>query len=384
MLKEAGKNELADFDSKTKETIESLIQPAGIHINGSNPWDIKVHDNRFYQRLFAQESLGLGESYMDGWWESERLDQFFYHLLKSGLMGTHFNKLRKFIRLLLARIYNYQNKTRAFEVGQQHYDISFELYRRMLDKNLNYSCAYWNNTSDLEEAQEKKLDLICRKLYLEKGMRLLDIGSGWGSLAKYAAEKYDVEVVGVTVSKEQLKIAEERCKGLPIEFRLQDYRALNEKFDRVVSVGMFEHVGYKNYATYFNIVSNCLIEDGLFLLHTIGGNRSRVTGDPWVLKYIFPNSMLPSMFQVTEAAEGNLILEDCHNIGPHYDKTLLAWHQNFRHNWHDIHHLYDERFYRMWQYYLLSFAGAFRARLLQVWQLVYSKHGIVGEYKSIR
>jgi cyclopropane-fatty-acyl-phospholipid synthase len=384
MLKEAVKNELVDFDSKTKETIESLIQPAGIHINGSNPWDIKVHDNRFYQRLFAQESLGLGESYMDGWWESERLDQFFYHLLKSGLMGTHFNKLRKFIRLLLARIYNYQNKTRAFEVGQQHYDISFELYRRMLDKNLNYSCAYWNNTSDLEEAQEKKLDLICRKLYLEKGMRLLDIGSGWGSLAKYAAEKYDVEVVGVTISKEQIKIAEERCRALPVEFRLQDYRALNEKFDRVVSVGMFEHVGYKNYATYFNIVSNCLKEDGLFLLHTIGGNRSRVTGDPWVLKYIFPNSMLPSMFQVTEAAEGNLILEDCHNIGPHYDKTLLAWHQNFRQNWHDIHHLYNERFYRMWQYYLLSFAGAFRARLLQVWQLVYSKHGVVGEYKSIR
>ena len=236
----------------------------------------------------------------------------------------------------------------------------------------------------MAEAQKKKLNLICQKLKLESGMRLLDIGSGWGALAKYAAENYGVKVLGVTVSGEQLKISQERCKGLPIEFRLQDYRVLDEKFDRIVSVGMFEHVGYKNYATYFDTVTNCLKDSGLFLLHTIGGNSSRVTGDPWVLKYIFPNAMLPSMFQMIQASEGKLLLEDCHNIGPHYDKTLIAWHQNFRKSWQDINHLYDERFYRMWQYYLLSFAGTFRARLFNVWQLVFSKNGVLGEYKSVR
>jgi cyclopropane-fatty-acyl-phospholipid synthase len=384
MLKESELNKTTEANSKTKEFIESLIQPAGIQINGPNPWDIKVYDSRFYQRLLAQESLGLGESYMDGWWESEKLDEFFFHLIKGGVIGTRFNKLSNFLRLFLAKIYNYQNRARAFQIGQQHYNISFELYQRMLDKDLNYSCAYWEATSDLAQAQKKKLDLICRKLKLESGMRLLDIGSGWGALAKYAAENYGVNVLGVTVSSEQIKIARERCKGLPIEFRLQDYRLLKEKFDRIVSVGMFEHVGYKNYPTYFETVTNCLKDNGLFLLHTIGGNRSRVTGDPWVLKYIFPNSMLPSMFQMTQASEGKLLLEDCHNIGPHYDKTLIAWHQNFRKSWQDINHLYDERFYRMWQYYLLSFAGAFRARFLHVWQLVFSKNGILGEYKSVR
>lgn len=297
-------------------------------------------------------------------------------------------QLKKNFRLLMqifkSVVFNTACKSRAFQVGEQHYDRDNDFFRKMLDRRMIYSCAYWKGADNLEEAQEAKLDLICRKIGLQPGDRILDIGCGWGGFAKYAAEKYGVEVVGITVSKEQVKLGRELCRGLPVDIRLTDYRAIDEHFDHVVSVGMFEHVGYKNHRIYMETVHRCLKDDGLFLLHTIGNARSYVTNDQWLNKYIFPNSLIPSMQQISSAVERLFIVEDCHNFGFDYDATLTSWFENFNGHWDELGELYDDRFYRMWKYYLLSSAGLFRSRFMQVWQIVLSKKGIPGGYQSVR
>jgi cyclopropane-fatty-acyl-phospholipid synthase len=254
----------------------------------------------------------------------------------------------------------------------------------MLGERLIYSCGYWKNASILEGAQEAKLDLVCRKLGLRPGMRVLDIGCGWGGTAKFAAERYQVEVVGITVSEQQAKFGKELCRRLPVDIRLQDYRNIEETFDRILSIGMFEHVGYKNYTTFMRIVRNCLKDRGLFLLQTIGGIRSVTRNDPWIERYIFPNSMLPSAKQICSAIEGVFVLEDWHSFGPDYDKTLMEWFRNFHENWDILKEYYNERFYRMWKYYLLSCAGSFRARKNELWQIVLSANGVPGGYRSMR
>jgi len=261
-------------------------------------------------------------------------------------------------------------------VAKKHYDLGNDLYMAMLDEKMIYTCAYWDGAQNLDEAQEKKLELCCRKLGLMPGMKVLDIGCGWGGFAKYAAERYDVSVVGVSISKEQIEMGQQRCQRLPVTLRLQDYRDLlnqDEKFDRIVSLGMFEHVGYKNYRTYFNVVSHCLKDNGLFLLQTIGANVSDTTTSSWMHKYIFPNGQLPSIAQIGAAVENIFVMEDWHNFGAYYDKTLMAWHHNFNAHWDDLKSTYDERFRRMWNYYLLSCAGGFRGRMNQLWQIVLSK-----------
>jgi len=366
-----------------REKISAWLAEADICINGDRPWDIKVYDERLWTRIFSDGSLGVGEAYMDGWWDSPQLDEFFYKVLRANL-DEKIVAWKEVFHLLQARLLNLQSPSRAFEVGHRHYDLGNDLYQRMLDKRMIYSCAYWKNASTLDEAQEAKLELVCQKLMLRPGMRVLDIGCGWGGTARYMAEHYRVEVVGITVSKNQAHFARDYCKGLPVEIRLQDYREVNEIFDRVVSIGMFEHVGYKNYRTYMKVVRRCLKEDGLFLLHTIGNNRSVTHTDPWIGKYIFPNSMIPSARQIIQAAEGLFVLEDWHSFGPHYDKTLMAWFHNFETHWDEIKDRYGERFYRMWKYFLLSSAGSFRARKNQVWQIVFSPTGVIGGYPSIR
>ena len=367
-----------------KQTVQDLLGHADIKINGKRPWDIQVNNQDLYPRVLAGGSLALGESYMDGWWECEALDQFIDRLLRVKL-DIKIRVPRSLVwNAIKAKIINQQRKSKAYVIGERHYDIGNDLYKNMLDKRMNYSCGYWKNAKTLDEAQEAKLDLICKKLKLRPGMTGLDIGCGWGSLAKFAAEKYQVKVVGITVSKEQVRFARELCKGLDVEIRLQDYRDLKEKFDCVVSVGMFEHVGYKNFRKFIKVVERCLKDSGLFLLHTIGGNKSVTCLDPWIDKYIFPNSMLPSANQITKASEGIFKLEDWHNFGTYYDKTLMAWHKNFNKNWDKIKIYYDERFRRMWNYYLLSCAGSFRAHKNQLWQIVFSKIGSQIDYESIR
>lgn len=369
--------------SSWQKRIEQLFAPADIILNGNRAWDITVHNPNLFRRLMAHGSLGLGESYMDGWWDCEKLDELVCRLLNAGI-DRQIRTWGMALTAITARLTNRQSRNRAFRVGEHHYDIGNDLYERMLDSRMIYSCACWAEAGNLEAAQERKLDLICRKLRLAPGLRLLDIGCGWGGLAGFAAERYAVEVVGLTVSQEQVTGARQRCSGLPVEIRFQDYRSLDEPFDRIVSVGMFEHVGYKNYRTFMSVVDRCLKEDGFFLLQTIGGNRSVTTSDPWLERYIFPNGMLPSAVQISSAMEGIFILQDWHNFGPDYDTTLMAWWRRFEDSWPELSGRYDERFHRMWRYYLLSCAGAFRARVNQLWQIVMTKHRPGGCYRPAR
>ena len=369
--------------SHPKTFIESLLSETEIQINGTRPWDLQIHDERVYARILAQGSLGFGESYMDGWWSCESLDQLLTQIFRANL-EKRIHPLRAIIPALSARLFNPQRTTKAFEIGEKHYDIGNDLYEHMLDKRMVYTCGYWKDATTLDEAQEAKLDLVCKKIGLKSGMRVLDIGCGWGSFAKFAAEKYGAQVTGVTVSKEQVALANERCKGLSVEIRLQDYREITGTFDRIISLGMFEHVGVKNYRTYMEVANRVLADDGLFLLHTIGGNASVHATDPWIDRYIFPNSMLPSAAQIATSAEGLFVMEDWHNFGPDYDKTLMAWYANFVKSWPQLKDQYSERFYRMWQFYLLSSAATFRTRKNQLWQVVFSKPGMVDKYHSLR
>ncbi|MCK9531808.1 MAG: cyclopropane fatty acyl phospholipid synthase [Gammaproteobacteria bacterium] len=358
--------------------LEELLLYADIRINGSRPWDIQIHSPVFPRQVFSRGSLGLGEAYIDGLWDVESLDSFFFRVLRAQL-DRQIAPIRLALHALRAHILNLQTVRRAWQVGEAHYDLGNDFYRAMLDDRMTYTCGYWKNATTLEQAQEHKLELVCRKLGLRKGMRVLDIGCGWGSFMKFAAERYGVECVGVTISRAQAEYGQRLCAGLPIEFRLQDYRSMSEQFDRVVSIGMFEHVGRKNHREYMEVVRRSLKDDGLFLLHTIGKNNRKSTPDPWIDKYIFPNGDLPSLGQIGDAVDALFVIEDVHNFGADYDKTLMAWYRNFDAARPSLA-AYGERFHRMWRYYLLSCAGAFRARDIQLWQVVLSKRGVHGGY----
>lgn len=366
---------------KAKERVENLLSIAGIKINGKRSWDLQVHNPNLYDRLIRHGSLGLGESYMDRWWDADALDEFFFRVLHADLdkrTGYSPSIILHYLRSLSS---NLQKKSRAYQIGEHHYDIGNDLYRAMLDKRMVYTSAYWDNASNLDQAQEAKLDRVCRKLGRLAGKKILDIGCGWGSFAKYAAEKYGAKICGITVSKEQAEFGREMCRGLPVDIRLQDYRELDETFDHIVSLGMIEHVGYKNYRDYFNIVKKCLSDKGTFVLQTIGSHYPVHSTDPWIAKYIFPNSMVPSISQLSSAFEGLMVMEDLENFGVDYDKTLMAWFRNFNSHWDSLKMNYSERFYRMWKYYLLMSAGSFRARKNQLWQIVFTKNGLPDGYR---
>ena len=368
---------MADF----KETVSTLLESVDIQVNGTRPFDIQVHNKLFYSRVLSGKSLGLGESYMDGWWDCEALDQFCYQMLLGRIDKQIKIKNPAFLlHVLRAYFLNAQSKKRAYIVGKKHYDTGNDLFALMLDQRMIYSCGYWDGANNLDQAQVNKLDLVCRKLHLKAGMKVLEIGSGWGGFAKYAAENYGVSVHGVTVSKEQMEYAQESCKGLDTSFELKDYRDLYGTYDAIVSIGMFEHVGYKNYRDYMQVARRCLDDNGLFLLHTIGRNTPSRSTDPWTNKYIFPNGMIPSPAQISKSAQGLFVIEDWHNFGQDYDPTLMAWNENFQKNYDGLKDKYDERFKRMWEYYLLMCAGTFRSRRNQLWQLVLSKKGLKGGY----
>ncbi len=364
-----------------KPKMQELLDLAGIKINGNNPWDIKVHNPKLYTQVLSRGNLGIGEAYMAGWWDCEKLDEFFNKVLKVKL-GQKIRPFGLIFYFLKARLFNLQSISKSKKVAEEHYDLGNDFYKDMLDKRMQYTCALWDDAKNLEEAQEKKLDLICRKLKLKKGEEVIELGGGWGGFAKYAAENYGCNVTIYNISKEQVKYTKEICKDLPVKVICADYRTAKGKFDKVVSIGMCEHVGYKNYGNFIKLGSKLLKKQGIFLIHTIGGNQSKKIADRWITKYIFPGGMIPSMKQLGKAFEGIFVLEDLHNIGPSYDKTLMAWYENFEKNWEKRKNDHSPEFYRMWKYYLLSCAGAFRARDLQLWQLVLSKN--VDDYKSVR
>jgi len=365
------------------DTIRDLLEQAGIRINGPNPWDIRVHDKRWFGRVVREKNLGLGESYMDGWWECGQPDEMICRLLRSGLEDKVRGSLRHQLRLLPAVLFNLQSRARARKIAERHYNLGNDLFFSFLDSYNQYSCGYFQDTDDLNRAQEKKLELTCRKLNLNASDHLLDIGCGWGGLAKYAAERFGCTVTAVNISAEQLEYAKKFCRGLPVHFQDCDYRATEGRFDKIVSVGMFEHVGQKNYRAFMKTVRRCLKEEGIFLLHTIGGNTSRTGCDPWITRYIFPNGMLPSTAQIAKAAENLFVIEDWHNLGLHYDRTLMAWNRNFQKAWSRLEKKYDGRFKRMWEYYLLSCAGAFRARSIQLWQIVMTPYSMGRPHPSL-
>ncbi|HLO63574.1 MAG TPA: cyclopropane fatty acyl phospholipid synthase [Azonexus sp.] len=366
--------------------LHRLAAESGFRFNGSDPWDIAVTDRRFYRRVAVQGSLGFGEAYMDGWWECERLDQLFHRLLSidADRRIERWLNLRRLGATARRLLVNPQSRRHAFVPGEHHYDIGNDVFEAMLDPTMSYSCGYWQRARTLDEAQHDKLDLICRKLELKPGERLLDIGCGWGGLARFAAGHYGVEVVGITVSREQQKFAAARCAGLPVRIELIDYRDLAGRFDKVVSVGMFEHVGPRNHAAFFAVIDRVLEDEGLLLVHTIGNHVTSRAVDPWVDKYVFPNGHLPSASEIARAVEGRFLIEDWHNFGPDYDRTLMAWWENFERAWPALRGKYGERFYRMWKYYLLSCAGFFRARQGQLWQVVMSKRARTAMYRSVR
>lgn len=370
-------------DERLRQRVAALLARAQVQVDGDQPWDLQVHDPRVFARLLAQGSLGLGEAYMDGDWDAGALDQLLARLLAARLdqqvlgWGDRWAAVR-------ARLINAQAGHRAFAVGERHYDLGNDLYRVMLGQRLVYSCGYWRTAQTLDAAQEAKLDLVYRKLQLAPGQRVLDIGCGWGEALKFAAERYGVSGIGLTISCEQAAYARELCRGLPIEIRLQDYRAFDEPVDRIFSIGMFEHVGVRNYRRFFDIAARCLPADGLMLLHTIGTNVSTNRTDPWIDRYIFPNSMLPSAAKITAASEGRFVLEDWHNFGADYDRTLQAWRANIEAGWDRLPARYDERFRRMWRFYLAASMATFRVRKCQLWQLVLSPQGLPGGYVAPR
>jgi cyclopropane-fatty-acyl-phospholipid synthase len=366
-----------------ERAVHELLEGTDIKINGSRPWDLRVHDERFFQRVLGQGSLGAGESYMDGWWDCEQLDEMLTRIVRADI-DQHLRSPRGVMLSLTARLINMQSRRRAFKVGQRHYDLGDDLYERMLDPRMIYTCAYWENMSSLDAAQEAKLDLVARKLGLKHGMRVLDIGCGWGGAAQFMAECHGATVTGVTVSKNQQQTAQRRCAGLPVDIQLQDYRSMTGNFDAIYSLGMFEHVGVRNYRTYLEKAHELLRPDGLFLLHTIGSNRSSVATDPWIEKYIFPNGQLPSLAQIAAAAEGLWVIEDFHSFGTYYDRTLMAWSENFERHWPEIAPRYGERFHRMWHFWLMASAANFRARKTQLWQIVLSPKGVSGGYRAVR
>ncbi len=384
------------MDTATRQTVQvpdlvkRMLEPAGIAVNGSQPWDLQVYDSAVFRRTLADGTLGFGESYMEGLWDCEQLDEFFTRCFKAAVdgrlhkQGSWHLRLLDTLNILRHTVFNLQKKKRAFQVGEHHYDTGNDVFERMLDPTMCYSCGYWEKADNLHQAQLDKLDLVCRKLCLQPGETLLDIGCGWGGMAEYAARNYGVTVTGITVSKEQLALAQRRCEGLPVDIILEDYRDLTGSYDKIVSIGMFEHVGPRNYKAYFEVVNRLLKREGLFLLHSIGSPRTVNRTDPWTDKYIFPNGQLPSAERIAAAIEPRILVRDWDNFGQYYDPTLMAWWRNFDARWDELKGRYSQRFYRMWRYYLHSCAGMFRAGRGQLWQIVLSRVGEQVNYRSIR
>ncbi|CAC9451252.1 cyclopropane-fatty-acyl-phospholipid syntahse [Leishmania infantum JPCM5] len=393
-------------EAKYLRIAQKILSACGITIGGDKPYDMVVHNPMLFRRVIRKGSLGLGEAYMEGWWDTRdfyALDDFFKRILQSGIEYYFPNNAKDMLNIIRAKVHNPQTKSKSRRVGMQHYDIGNEFFRNMLGPRMQYSCAYWEKhvgsaedhmikpVETLDEAQELKLHMIGEKLRLRPGMEVLDCGCGWGALAAFLSEKYSVKVTGITISEEQREGAARLVKDDPnVTILNRDYRdaTFDRKFDRIVSVGMFEHVGPKNYKTFFKHMRRLLRDDdpeAVLLLHTIGSKTTMSSADQWYLKYIFPGGCLPSISSIGKGIEAYFVMEDLHNFGFFYGLTLLAWRSNFLVHWNKSAESTKpgaDAFFRMFYYYLSSSAGAFEARDLQLWQVVLSPKGTPG-YVSV-
>jgi cyclopropane-fatty-acyl-phospholipid synthase len=374
----------------SRQLCEQVLDAADVRVGGGRPWDLRVHDERFFDRVVAEGTLGLGESYQDGWWDCDSLDGMTARTLAAGGERVVEHTWRTALHALRARLLNLQTRRGAMAVARRHYDLDDRLYMSFLDPYNQYTCAYFTDApaDDLDGAQRAKMDLICRKLHLQEGDHVLDIGCGWGGLARWMHERHGCRVTGINIADGQLAYAQSRSPGPAVEYLHMDYRDLPTKFprafDKVVSVGMVEHVGWKNHRSYFRAARAATKDGGLFLLQTCGQDRSRPIADPWIDRYIFPNGCVPSPTQLATAAEGNFVLEDWQNLGAHYDPTLMHWWRRFERAWPAFRAQYGDRFFRTFRYYMQTCAGAFRARQMHLHQLVFSTHGVPGGYAARR
>jgi cyclopropane-fatty-acyl-phospholipid synthase len=352
-------------------------------VEGRGPVVIRIHDKKTERAIFLNPQLALGEAYMDGLLTIESGDiasllDLLTRNLKMGFGGGHLKWINRF-RMLLSRLARGNTLSRARNNVVHHYDLSGKLYDLFLDSDKQYSCAFFETPNDnLETAQANKCRRITAKLALRPGQRVLDIGSGWGGLGLHMARHAGVDVTGVTLSEEQLHIARDRAlrSGMAdrVRFRLEDYRKTEGRFERIVSVGMFEHVGRAHYEAFFRRVADLLTEDGVALIHAIGRGDGPGVTNPWIAKYIFPGGYTPALSEVLPHVErAGLTVTDIEILRLHYAQTLVQWRQRFVANWDRARHLYDERFCRMWEFYLAGAEMGFRNQSLMVFQIQLAK-----------
>jgi cyclopropane-fatty-acyl-phospholipid synthase len=354
--------------------VASVFLEADVRLDGGRAWDFDVRDDRFYHTVLLKGSLGLGESYVDGWWTCRDLEELIYRLLRSGV--ERHNRYRPSTLWLagLARLTNRQTRRRGMKVAEEHYNLGDRVFS-FLGHYKNYSCGYFEGTDDLDVAQRLKLELLCRKLNLQPGERLLDVGGGWGEFARYAAKHYGVEVVSINIADDQIRFAREYCAGHPVKIVKCDYRDATGTYDKIAAIAMLPHVGPRNYREFMQVMHDRLTPNGTLLIECTGGNQSRAYCEPWTNKCIFSGGTIPSLKQLGEAMERLFVLEDLHNFAPSYVHTLRGWHANFQKAWPEMASGASESFRRTFEYFFLSCAAAFRARDLQYWHLVLTKPG---------
>lgn len=342
---------------------------------GTPQTTVTFHNSKLLKKLALSPSLTFGEGYMDGDIEIEGsimdILQGFYLSSKALHAHPHLRHLTGFLKNRQERI----NKKEAIANAQHHYDIGNDFYKLWLDKTLAYTCAYFTHQDDsLEQAQRQKFELICRKIRLQEGHSLMDIGCGWGGFIFHAVEKYNVTATGVVAAKEQGEYIRREAKRRGIEDKvnviIDDWRQATGTYDRVVSIGVMEHVGEAQYPEYFGMYKKLLKEDGIAFLHTIGRMESQ-TDDPWIRKYIFPGGHLPTLASLSDhAAQQRFVITDVENLWQHYAKTLAFWKENFEEHVPEITEMFDERFIRMWRLYLLGSEAGFRWGGIHLWQIV--------------
>ncbi len=366
--------------------MNAIIRETNEQLSHDLPRTMKSSSLVQARRYLKRSGLyGLGEAYMNGEVHLDRLDELLEEIIvRTDILPAKYSP-RVLWHLLRELWLNPQRGKGIFEVAQRHYDLGNDLFSAMLDSSMSYTCGIWRGARNLEEAQNTKLDLICRKLELKPGMKVLDIGCGWGNFAAYASARYGVSVVGLTVSKEQAVLARERCEGLPVEILLQGYEGFSGQFDRIVSIEMIEAVGKKNLSRFFSMIDRCLVKDGRFLLQAISGetftrssHRALDQFVIWLLRYIFPNGYLPTLKEITQPAQGAFVIEHMENFGLDYEKTLAAWQSNFERSWGSLAPRYGDRFRLMWRYYLCGCRALFRRRMVHLYQVVYRKSEIIG------